>query len=127
MLALSRDGKPITWVHMYESLVGQPGSGEAGSEALMRRSMMCQASSYIPAADSSTHFSLGNIFHSSGPNGGGVMRGDSVAGMWPTLEVVRDIYSNASVGVVLTWIALWDAAVAFRASAYRRAAFQIAA
>ena len=27
MLALSRDGKPITWVHMYESLVGQPGSG----------------------------------------------------------------------------------------------------
>lgn len=57
----------------------------------------------------------------------GVMRGDSVAGMWPTLEVVRDIYSNASVGVVLTWIALWDAAVAFRASAYRRAAFQIAA
>ena len=25
MLALSRDNKPITWVHMYESLIGQPG------------------------------------------------------------------------------------------------------
>ena len=25
MLALNRDNKPITWVHMYESLIGQPG------------------------------------------------------------------------------------------------------
>ena len=25
MLALSRDNKPVTWVHMYESLIGQPG------------------------------------------------------------------------------------------------------
>ena len=89
--------------------------------------MSCRASSYIPAADASTHYSLGNIFHSAGPNGGGVMRGDSVAGMWPTLEVIRDIYSQASQGIVLTWVALWDAAVAFRASAYRRVAFQIAA
>lgn len=113
-------------VYAHAASVYQAGSGEAGSEALMRRSMSCRASSYIPAADSSTHFSLGNIFHSAGPNGGGVMRGDSVAGMWPTLEVIRDIYSQASQGVVLTWVALWDAAVAFRASAYRRVAFQIA-
>ena len=35
------------------------------------------------------------ILHAAGPNGG-TMRGDSVAAMWPTLEVIRDIYSQAS-------------------------------
>ena len=49
-----------------------------------------------------------------------------VAAMWPTLEVIRDIYSKASQGVVLTWVALWDAHTAFRSAAYYRAAFQIA-
>ena len=53
------------------------------------------------------------------------MRGDSVAAVWPTLEVIRDIYSQASVGVVLTWVSLWDAQTAFRASAYSRVAFDI--
>ena len=49
----------------------QAGSGESGSEALMRRSMSCLASSYIPDADASTHISNANLFHSAGPNGGG--------------------------------------------------------
>ena len=53
------------------------------------------------------------------------MRGDSVAAMWPTLEVIRDIYSQASQGVVLTWVALWDTRVAFRSAAYYRRAFKI--
>ena len=68
---------------------------------------------------------MNNIYHLSGPNGGGVMRGDSIAAMWPTLEVIRDIYSQASQGVVLTWVALWDASVAFRSDAYERVAFKI--
>ena len=50
---------------------------------------------------------------------------DSVAAIWPTLEVIRDIYSQASQGVVLTWITLWDAETAFRASAYRRIAYML--
>ena len=98
--------------------------GESGSEALMRRSAGCMASSYIPAAVSNVQ--NGNIYHAMGPNGGGVMRGDSVAAMWPTLEVIRDIYSQASQGVTLTWVSLWDAAVAFRAASYSRVAFQLA-
>ena len=110
-------------VYKHAATVFQAGSGESGSEALRRRSMSCRASSYIPAAVSGQ--SKGNIFHLSGPNGGGVMRGDSVAAMWPTLEVIRDIYSKASQGVVLTWVALWDAKVAFRAAAYRRVAFKL--
>ena len=102
-----------------------PTSGlEAGSEALKRRSGACRASSYIPDATNAGQ-SKGNLFHLSGPNGGGVMRGDSVAAMWPTLELVRDIFSKASQGVVLTWITLWDARVAFRSAAYQRVAFKI--
>ena len=92
-----------TDVYKHAASVYQSGSGESGSEALRRRSMSCRASSYIPAAVSGQ--SKGNLFHLSGPNGGGVMRGDSVAAMWPTLEVIRDIYSKASQGVLLTWVA----------------------
>ena len=92
------------------------GSGESGSELLSRRSAGCQASTYIPAKSGMIQNA---ILHASGPNGGGIMRGDSVAAVWPTLEVVRDIYSKASQGVTLTWITLWDAKVALRAAAYQ--------
>ena len=110
--------------YQHAAAVYQEGSGESGSEALMRRSGGCMASSYIPAAVSDIQ--NGNIFHAAGPNGGGAMRGDSVAGAWPTLEVVRDVYSKASQGVTLTWVTLWDAAVAFRPNAYARVAFKLA-
>ena len=111
-------------VYKHAATVYQAGSGESGSEALMRRSMACRASSYISAATNAGQ-ALNNIYHLSGPNGGGVMRGDSIAAMWPTLEVIRDIYSQASQGVTLTWVALWDASVAFRSDAYSRVAFKI--
>ena len=97
------------------------GSGESGSELLRRRSGGCVASTYIPNIVSTKQFA---ILHSAGPNGG-AMRGDSVAAMWPTLEVIRDIYSQASQGVVLTWVALWDAHTAFRADAYKQIAVQV--
>ena len=111
-------------VYQHAASVYDAGSGEAGSEALRRRGMSCMASPYVGSAANTGHHLL-NIFHAAGPNGGGIMRGDSVAAMWPTLEVVRDIYSQASQGVVLTWITLWDAQTAFRASAYKRLAFDI--
>ena len=113
-------------VYKHAASVYQAGSGESGSEALKRRSMSCRASSYIPSADASTGQSKGNIFHLSGPNGGGIMRGDSVAALWSSLEIIRDVYSKASQGgVILTWLALWDLRAAFRASAYSRQAFKI--
>ena len=127
-LHASREGEvsSVIGVASYTHAAGvyQSGSGESGSEALMRRSMSCMASSYIPAAVSNVQ--NGNIYHAMGPNGGGALRGDSVAAMWPTLEVIRDIYSQASQGVTLTWVSLWDAAVAFRSAAYSRVAFQVA-
>ena len=98
------------------------GSGLAGSQLLKMRSGGCYASTYIPDA---AGMKQSAILHAAGPNGG-EMRGDSVAAMWPTLEVIRDIYSQASQGVVLTWVALWDAYFAFREDAYQRIAIQIA-
>ena len=127
----SREGEVSSVIgvasYRYAAGVYDAGSGESGTEALMKRGMSCMASSYIPAATGTPSVQNGNIFHAAGPNGGGAsLRGDSIAAVWPTLEVIRDIYSQASQGVVLTWITLWDAETAFRAAAYRRVAFQIA-
>ena len=54
------------------------------------------------------------------------MRGERIAAVWPSLEVIRDIYTQASQGVTLTWVTLWDAQTAFRAAAYQRVAFKLA-
>lgn len=120
----------VVGLESYRHAAGvyQAGSGESGSEALRRRSMSCMASSYVPNAPASgaRQDIQDNIYHLNGPNGGGgMMRGDSVAAMWPTLEVIRDIYSQASQGVVLTWVALWDLEAAFRSTAYARVAFKV--
>ena len=117
--------------YAHAASVYQSGSGESGTEALMKRGMSCMASSFIPAAPTSgdrAGIQDGNIYHAAGPNGGGAsLRGDSIAAMWPTLEVIRDIYTQASQGVVLTWVSLWDAETAFRAAAYRRVPFKLTA
>ena len=111
--------------YQHAASVYQSGSGESGSEALRRRSMGCMASSFIPAPTGTELIQTGNIYHAAGPNGG-TMRGDSIAAVWPTLEVIRDIYTQASQGVVLTWVTLWDAQTAFRSAAYKRVAFRAA-
>ena len=100
------------------------GSGKAGSQLLAERSAGCMASTYIPDASSNIQQA---ILHGAGPNGGGIMRGDSVAAVWPTLEIIRDPYSKASQGVVLTWVTLWDAHVALREGAYKIRGIQISA
>ena len=110
-------------VYQHAASVYQTGSGESGSEALRRRGMSCVASTYVGEAANSGQHKL-NLLHAAGPVGG-AMRGDSVAGIWPTLEVVRDQFSMASQGVVLTWITLWDAQTAYRSAAYQRISFDI--
>ncbi len=99
------------------------GTAVAGSQLLKQRSAGCMASSYIPATASMKQAA---ILHAAGPNGGS-MRGDSVAAVWEGagLEVVRDFYSNASVGITLTGIILWDAFTALRTAAYKQIDIQI--
>ena len=109
--------KSIIGITTYQRAAGVylAGSGEAGSDLLKRRSGGCYASSYIPDVVSHKQSA---ILHSAGGNGGS-MRGDSVAAVWPSLEVIRDHYTKAGEGgVLLTWITLWDAVVAFRSDAY---------
>ena len=116
-----------TDTYRHAAGVFQTGSGEAGIEAIKRRCRTCMASVYVPAADSTSHVSAGNIIHSGGPNGG-AMRGDSIAAMWPTLAVIRDIYTQAAKAeTVLTYVVLWDAYTAFRPAAYARTAYHIGA
>ena len=123
----------VIGVQTYRHAAGvfQAGSGESGSEALARRSARCMASSFVPAPPASgdgANIQAGNVYHAAGPNGGGgIQRGDSIAAVWPTLEVIRDPYSKASQGVVLTWVALWDLQAAFRSAAYKRVAFKLVA
>ena len=127
--SMEREVSSVVGVASYRHAAGvfQAGSGESGSEALRRRSASCMASSFVPAPTGAELIQAGNIYHAAGPNGGGgAMRGDSVAAVWPTLEVIRDPYSKASQGVILTWVMLWDLQAAFRAAAYKRVAFRLA-
>ncbi len=103
--------------------VYQAGSGESGSEALRRRSRACYASTYIPAIASMKQSA---VLHAAGPNGG-AMRGDSVGAMWGGgVEVIRDPYSKASQGIVLTAVLLWDAHTVLRTAAYKQIDIQVA-
>ena len=117
-----------TDTYRHAAGVFQAGSGEAGIEAIKRRCRSCRASVYVPkapASGGSANISAGNILHAGGPNGG-TMRGDSIAAMWPTLSVIRDIYTQASKAVtVLTYVMLWDCYTALRANAYRRVSFKL--
>ena len=109
--------KIVVGPHGYRVLAQITGSGsdEAATMALARRTGGLMASPFIPDPASDVQDILVH-------GGNDMMRGDSVAAMWPVLEVIRDIYSGAKEGrVALTWVALWDAYVAFRADAYERA------
>ena len=110
--------------YIHASGVYITGSGESGTELLRRRSGGCVASVYIPAADGTTHKQAA-ILHAAGPNGGGMMRGDSVGATWPGIELIRDQVTQASIGVRLTWIVLWDAVTVLRPGAYKQIDVQI--
>ena len=128
--ATAVDGKHATSEGEVSALIGvasykhaatkfNTGSGEAGTEAMARRFNMVQASAHVAAAVSD--IGKGNILH-AGTDAG---RGDSIAAMWPALEVIRDPYSGAASGQIrLTWVVLWDFYAAFRAAAYSRIAFK---
>ena len=86
----------------------------------------CMASRLRPLADTTTHFSTATSSTAAGRTAAPCVAIASAA-MWPTLNVIRDIYSQAAKATtVLTYIMLWDAYTAFRPAAYARVAFQVA-
>ena len=114
-----------TATYQHAAALTHDGSGECATEVMRRRAASAMASSYIPAPPTSgaRQNVQGAILHA----GTDQMRGDSIAAVWPALEVVRDPYSSAGEGrVILTTITLWDCYTAFRAGAYKRLAFKLA-
>ena len=110
-----------TYVHSSGTYI--TGSGLAGSQLLKQRSGGCYASTYIPNKASMKQSAI--LHAARAKTAGGVMRGDSVAAVWPVLEIIRDIYSKASQGIILSFVMLWDAKVALRAGAYKHIAVNI--
>ena len=96
-----------------------------GLEALIARSAQTLATSFIGDPPSSgNRANVQDYYLHAGVDEN---RGDSVAAMWPALELVRDVYTRAKQGeVVLTWIALWDLYAALRSGAYIRGAVKLA-
>ena len=96
------------------------GNGTSALAALRSRARGVMASSYIAAPTNDVQDA---IYHA----GADTMRGDSIAAVWPALELIRDPYSGAASGTVrLTSITLWDCYTAFRAAAYQRQSFKLA-
>ena len=90
--------------------------------ALDRLAARCrgvEVSSFIPAASGTIQKAL---LH-SGPAGG--MRSDSVAALFGGgVEIIRDPYSQASRGILLTCVLLWDYLVV-RSAAYTQLEFEL--
>ena len=116
-------------VASYQHAAQISGNEEFATDALRRRVKMALTTSYLPAPPDAgaNKDSQDCLIHSRGSDSG-EMRGDSVAAMWPALELVKDIYTKAGEGqVILTWTALWDAETAYRSGAYQRVKFKLAA
>lgn len=106
-----------TYQHAATKYAAQ--SGEAATEALKRRSAGCYASPFIGAVASNRQDA---ILHA----GMDAARGDSIAAVWPSMQIIRDIYSQADEGkVILTWVQFWDCYVALRSAAYKRLSIKV--
>ena len=92
-------------------------------ERLRTRTAAIMATSYIASPPAAT--ARANVQDCIVHAGMSEERGDSVIAMWPTLEIVRDQFTKASTGVVLTFVALWDARMGFRSGAYKRVALKL--
>ena len=120
----------IWGVATYKHAAGVIGTGSdmAALAALRARARArgVIATSYMPAPpDSGDGANVQTAIYHAGTD---TMRGDSIAAVWPALELIRDPYSGASEGTVrLTSITLWDAYLAFRAGAYYRTAYKLTA
>ena len=110
--------------YKHAAKVFQAGSGESGTEALRKRSMMCMASSFVPAAVGDIQ--NGNILHAAGPNGGAARGGFRRGHFFRRRPGDTRSLPKATVGVVLTHIVLWDFRAALRTGSYRRVSFQLA-
>ena len=91
----------------------QSGTTENAFDVLRRRGMTIVTSAHVapPASDIQSGYIHG---------GRELGRGDSVAAIWPALEIIRDPYTKAaSSKTVITSVMLWDCFAGFRPMAYK--------
>ena len=105
-------------------------TSDSALKILKQNSGACMASNYIPAAasvndkDATAQDNNQQYFLHAGMD---TSRGDSIAAMWPGVEVIRDNITGHQAGLVkLNWTVLWDCKMAHREGAYKRAFLKIA-
>ena len=101
------------------------GDGMAASQSMTARFASARASALMPAVPATgARAKVAEVLVHGGTD---ASRGDSIAAVWGSVELIRDPYSAASSGGVnLTAIQLWDCYAGFRAAAYSRAALKLA-
>ena len=91
----------------------QASTTENAFDVLRRRGMSIITSAHVAAPAS-------NIQKGYVHAGRDLARGDSVAAVWPAIELIRDPYTKAkSSKTLITSVMLWDLFAAFRPSAYK--------
>ena len=91
------------------------GTTENAFDVLRRRGTTVVTSAHVAKMDNATKIQKGYI-HA----GRDMARGDSISGIWPGMELIRDPYTKAaSSKTIITAVMLWDAWCGFRAAAYK--------
>ena len=90
-------------------------------DILRARGTTIVTSAHIEDPDGTTHIQRGYIH-----GGRDMARGDSIAAVWPSVEIIRDPYSLASSSkTLITSTLLWDAHCGFRSGAYDGAKYKL--
>ena len=101
-------------------------TGAGGSGATATATATSGAVTAVQVSAGGSSYTSGGVSEAIFHAGSGAGRSDSVAAMWPTLELIRDVYSGAAEGrVTMVWVALWDMFAACRAQAYLRRRFRV--
>ena len=99
----------------YRKVAGilQTSTTESAFDVLRRRGTTVLTSAHVPAPAS-------NIQKGFVHAGRDMARGDSIAAVWPAMELIRDPYTKAaSSKTIITAVMLWDLYAGFRAAAYK--------
>ena len=110
----------LTTVEAYQhsGTLFNAGSGESAREYLARQLGSMRSTSLMAVRTENSKTNQSDIILHSGSR-----EGDSIACVWPGIEVILDRITGASKGeVAITAVTLWNAYLAFRSDAYKRVA-----
>ena len=90
-------------------------------DILRARGTTIVTSAHLEDPDGTTHIQRGYLH-----GGRDMARGDSIAAVWPAMELIRDPYTlAASSKTIITSVMLWDARCGFRSKAYAGAKYKL--